>query len=106
MDVAEVKKFAYAAYRAALNSRTGAISLLDAAITGNFTSATRGNGRIMTVSTATNKSFTYTLPAGFGPKEIGQLAFDAVRLLSALTDENCESSLIAWPKRAAAVRFA
>lgn len=105
MDVAEVKKFAYAAYRAANNSRTAAITLLDTVIAGNFTEATEGNGKVMTVSTATNKSFTFTLPTGFGPKEIGQLAFDAIRLLTGLTDANCESSLLAWPKRGAAIRF-
>lgn len=106
MNLSEIKRFAYAAYRAASNSRADAITALDAVITGNYTSITSGGGRVMTAATATNKSFSYTLPAGYGPKEIGEMAYGAVRFLAGCTDDNVETRLTSFPKTSALARFA
>lgn len=88
-----VQAFAYAALKAAGDDKAAAIVSLTTILSGQYTTASSGNGRVMTSVNAGNKSFSYTLPDSFGPKEITEITFQAIQLLSQHTTTELTSMM-------------
>lgn len=85
--------FAYAAFRAASDDRDAAITALDTVLAGQYTLNTTGAGIVMTSVSEANKSFSYTLPQGFGPKEITDTTFAAIQFLQQHTQEELDAGV-------------
>lgn len=79
-----IRRLAYSAVTQANNDRAAALASLNLLVIGQYNATA---GRVMTQASATNKSFSYTLEAGFGPNQIADLAFEAITLINSLTDE-------------------
>lgn len=96
-----IRRLAYSAVTQANNNREAALASLNQLVIGQFTAAA---GKVMTQASATNKSFAFTLEAGFGPNQIADLAFDAIGLINAITDEQFPD-LARTPSQWGIVRF-
>jgi hypothetical protein len=88
-----VHAFAYAALKANSDDKDAAVAALELVLAGQYSTHTGANGRVMTTAASEGKSFSYTLPANFGPKEITEITFDAIRFLKQHTLTEIEALL-------------
>ena len=85
------KSFAYAAVKTA-GTLPAAKAALEAVNSGQYDTAKSSGGVVMTAATEAGKSFTFSFPAAFGPREIMETTFAALQIIAGAMDAGIDAA--------------